>query len=75
MTTKILGLLLNAAGVAVLWFGGVPYKEKQTVLDVGVLKAEATVEKKMEIPQPVGATLVGVGSVLLMIPGGRRRKD
>jgi len=72
MSLKILGLILNAAGVAALWFGGVPYKEKQTVLDIGVVKAEATVEKKMEIPQPVGAGLVGVGSVLLIFPSRRK---
>jgi len=72
MTQKILGLVLNAAGVAALWFGGVPYTEKQTVIDVGPIKAEAQMQKKLVIPPPVGAGAVAVGSVLLLLPGRRK---
>ncbi len=69
---KILGILLNVAGVLVFWFGGVPYKEKETVLQIGSMKADVEIEKKAEIPKPVAATLIGVGTVLLLVPGRRK---
>lgn len=70
---KLLGVILCALGVAALWFGGIPYKSNETVLKLGPLEAKAELDKTAEIPKPVGATLVGVGVVLLLIPGGRKK--
>lgn len=70
---KLLGVILNAAGVAALWFGGVPYTEKQKVLDMGPVNIETKLEKKVEIPQPVGAGAVAVGTILLLLPSGKKR--
>ena len=42
-------------------------------LKLGPLEAKADLDKTLEIPKPVGAGLVGVGVVLLLIPGGRRK--
>lgn len=70
---KLAGVILNAAGVAALWFGGVPYTEKQKVVDLGPVNIEAKMEKRIEIPQPVGAGAVAVGTVLLLLPSGRRK--
>ena len=69
---KLLGMLLNAAGVAALWFGGVPYTTKDTLVEIGPVKAEATVKRKVEIPPEVGAGAVGLGTVLLLIPGRKK---
>lgn len=64
---RLLGLLLNVAGVLALWFGGIPYRQRETVVDLGVLgKLDTEREKRVEIPAPVGAGLVGVGSALLL---------
>ncbi len=75
--TRLGGLLLNAAGVVFLWFGGIPYKTQENLIDLGPLKATTEVERKIEVPPYVGAGLVGVGSVLLLMGGGGggRRKS
>lgn len=67
------GLVLIAAGVVCLMFGGIPYQTKETVLDLGPLKATATREKTLQVPPAVGAGLVGAGALMLII-GGRRKK-
>jgi hypothetical protein len=72
---KLIGLVLIAAGTAGLWFGGVPYKSNETVVKIGPLEAKAELDKTWEIPKPVSAGSIGVGAVLLLLPGGRRRKD
>jgi hypothetical protein len=68
------GVLLNVLGVLALWFGGVPYRTRETLLDIGPLKATTEVEKKAEIPPPVGAGLVGAGTVLLLLTSGRGQR-
>jgi hypothetical protein len=76
MGLRVVGLLLNALGVIALLYGGVPYRTRDTVLEIGPLKATAEMEKKAEIPPPVGAGLVGVGSALLFFASfGSRRRD
>lgn len=70
---KLLGVVLIAAGVAALWFGGVPYKTNETVVKLGPIEAKAEMDKTLEIPKPVSAGLVGVGVVLLLLPGGRKK--
>jgi hypothetical protein len=64
---RIAGLLLNVAGVLILWFGGIPYRSQEKLIELGPFKATTEVEKKAEIPPPVGAGLVGVGSALLFV--------
>ena len=75
---RIFGLVLNTLGVLALWFGGVPYREKETFFKIGELEAKVERDKKVEIPPPVGAGLVGAGSALLLfasLGGGRKKKD
>ena len=67
------GLVLIAFGTVVLWFGGIPYKTNETLLDLGPLKATSTRERTLDIPLPVGAGCIAAGSVLLIL-GGRGRK-
>lgn len=67
---KILGVLLNVAGVAGLWFGGIPYKTRETVIDLGPIKTEAEVDRKLVIPPPYSAGAVGVGTLFLLLGGG-----
>ena len=69
---RIAGLLLNAAGVLFLWFGGIPYKTQEKLIDIGPFKATTEVERKAEVPPPVGAALVGVGSALLLAASFRK---
>ena len=68
MGLRILGIALNALGVLSLWFGGVPYTEREKVLVV-----EVEVQKTLAIPQPVGAGLVAGGTALLLLAGTRKK--
>lgn len=70
---KLIGLILVAAGTAGLWFGGIPYKSNETVVKIGPLEAKAELDKNFEIPKPVSAGAIGLGVVLLLIPGGRKK--
>ncbi len=70
---KLFGVVLIAAGVAGFWFGGIPYKSNETIVKIGPLEAKADLDKKLEIPKPVSAVLIGVGTVLLLVPGGRKK--
>ena len=73
---RIAGLVLNVLGVLSLWFGGVPYRTRETVLDIGPLKATTEVDKRADIPPPVGAGLVGAGTALLLFATVKsRRRD
>jgi len=69
---KIAGIILNVLGVLALWFGGVPYKSRETVVQIGGFKADMEVEKRAEIPPQVGAGAVALGTVLLLFPVRRK---
>ena len=70
---KIVGLVLIAAGVLALVYGGITYTSREKVLDLGPIQATADREKTIVVPPAVGAGLVGAGALLLVF-GGRRKK-
>jgi hypothetical protein len=63
----LLGLILIGLGVLALIYRGIPYKDREQVLDVGPLKATLETEKRIEIPPGIGAGAVGVGVILLIL--------
>jgi hypothetical protein len=70
--TSILGLLLIAAGLAMLLMGGFSYSKSEKVLDVGPL--EATVETKERVPiSPILGGLVLAGGVALLLVGRKTK--
>ncbi|MGH9198469.1 MAG: DUF3185 domain-containing protein [Acidimicrobiia bacterium] len=68
----LVGFLLILLGVISLIFGGITYKDKETVLDVGPIEATATTKKKVPLP-PVLGGLALVGGIALVIAGSRRQ--
>lgn len=70
--TSIIGLLLIAAGLAMLLMGGFSYSKSEKVLDVGPL--EATVQRKERVPIPplLGGLVLAGGVALLLV--GRKTK-
>lgn len=70
----IAGLVLIAFGTVVLWFGGIPYKTNETLVDIGPLKATTTRERTLDIPLPVGAGCIGAGALLLILGGLGKKK-
>jgi hypothetical protein len=70
--TSIIGLLLIAAGLAMLLMGGFSYSKSEKVLDVGPL--EATVETKERVPiSPILGGLVLAGGVALLLVGRKTK--
>ena len=69
---KIAGIVLIVLGVAALAYQGITYTTRETVLDIGPLKATADREKTIPLPPLVGAAVV-VGGVVLLVVGARKR--
>ena len=68
----IAGILLIVLGVAALAYQQVSYTSRETVVDVGPIKATADREKTVALPPVMGAAVVGIGVILLFL--GRRGK-
>ena len=69
--TRILGILLLVAGLAVLVVGGVSYTSTETLVDVGPVEVEAKEEKAVPV-EPIVAGLAVVGGIALL---GLRREN
>jgi len=67
----IVGVVLIVAGLAALVYQGVTYTKRETVLDIGPIKATADREKTIPLSPIVGivAVVAGVG---LMVAGARK---
>jgi hypothetical protein len=68
----IVGALLLVFGLVALAYQGLTYTSRDTVIDLGPLKA--TTERQHTIPLPpiVGGAAVAAGVVLLIV-GGRKK--
>ena len=69
---KIAGIVLITLGVAALAYQGITYTSRETVLDIGPVKATADRQKTIPLPPLVGVAVVG-GGVALLILGSRKR--
>jgi uncharacterized membrane protein HdeD (DUF308 family) len=69
--TAIVGVLLIVLGLVALAYQGFTYTKRETVIDIGPIKATADREKTIPLPPVVGAVAV-VGGVLLLVLGGRK---
>jgi hypothetical protein len=70
-STALLGLVLIVAGLAALAYQQFSYSTRETVIDIGSLRATADRERTVMIPPVVGIVAVA-GGVVLMIAGRRR---
>jgi uncharacterized membrane protein HdeD (DUF308 family) len=68
----ILGVVLIVFGLAALAYQGITYTTKETVIDIGPIKATADREKTLRLPPVVGIAAVA-GGVVLLIAGARKR--
>ena len=67
----VIGLVLIIAGTLVIAYRGVPYTNREVILEVGDLSATAETERTKQVP-PIVTGLVIAGGVLLVIAGARR---
>jgi hypothetical protein len=68
----IIGVLLIAAGVAALVYGGFTYTEDTHSVDLGVAEVQLSEQEHVNIPVWAGVAAVAVGTLALVI-GTRRR--
>jgi drug/metabolite transporter (DMT)-like permease len=64
-----IGIVLIALGVIALVYQGITYTTRETVIELGPLKAE--VEKQKTLP-PILGVLAIAGGVVLVVVGARR---
>lgn len=67
----VLGIALIVLGVAALAYQGFTYTTRETVIDIGPIKATADREKTVPLPPILGIVAVA-GGVALMIAGSRK---
>jgi hypothetical protein len=64
--TLILGIALILVGAAILAYRQFSYQTKETVLEIGPLKATAERTKTVPLPPILGWALIGGGAVVLV---------
>jgi hypothetical protein len=69
--TAIIGVLLIVFGLVALAYQGFTYTKRETVIDIGPIKATADREKTIPLPPVVGAVAVA-GGIALLVLGGRK---
>ena len=68
---SIVGVLLIVFGVLALIYQGISYTSRETVIDIGPLKA--TTERQKTLPlSPIVGGLALVGGIVLMVAGARK---
>ena len=65
-----IGIVLIALGVIALVYQGITYTTRETVIDLGPLKAEVEKQKTVPLPPVLGVLAIAGGVVLLIV--GRR---
>ena len=68
---SIVGVLLIVFGVVALIYQGITYTKRETVIDIGPLKATTERQKTVPLPPVVGG-LALVGGIVLMVAGARK---
>ena len=67
------GVLLVVLGLAALAYQGFSYTTRETVLDIGPIKATADRERSVNLPPVLGLAAVAAGVVLVVV-GVRKAK-
>jgi uncharacterized membrane protein len=68
----IIGIVLIAVGLVSLAYQGITYTSRETVFEVGPIKASADKEKRIPLPPILGGIAL-VGGVALLLGTWRRR--
>lgn len=70
-TLSLLGIVLIVLGLGALVYQGFTYTTRETVIDIGPIKATAERERTFPLPPILGIVAVA-GGVALMIAGSRK---
>ncbi|MFO1273897.1 MAG: hypothetical protein U1F50_19860 [Rubrivivax sp.] len=72
MLAKIAGVVLVAAGVLALVFGGFSYTKEKRDVKLGPIEFSVKQDERVQVPVWAGVGAIGLGVVLLLV-GGRRK--
>ena len=64
--TSIVGAILLIVGVILLVYQGFSFTHRETVVDIGPIKATADKTERFPIPPIIGWVVAGTGAVLLV---------
>ena len=64
--TLIIGIILILLGAAIIAYRQFSYKERETVLEIGPIKATAETTKTVPLPPILGWALIGGGVAVLI---------
>ena len=70
-TLTLVGIVLIVLGVAALAYQGFTYTSRETVIDIGPIKATADRQRTVPLPPILGIVAIA-GGVALMIAGSRK---
>ncbi len=70
-TFTLLGIVLIVLGLGALVYQGFTYTTRETVIDIGPIKATADREKTIPLP-PIFGIVAVAGGVALMMAGKRK---
>lgn len=65
-TLGVLGVILIVLGIVALIWGGIPYTEREAVLDVGPVEVEAEHRETIPLPPLLGGLALAGGVVLVL---------
>ena len=68
----VIGVLLIVLGIIALAYQGITYTTRETVVDIGPIKASVEKEKTIPLP-PILGGLALVGGIVLVVVGARSR--
>jgi drug/metabolite transporter (DMT)-like permease len=70
--TKIIGIILIVLGAIGLATGGFSFTKETHEAKVGPLSLSVKEKESVNVPQWLGIGAIGLGVVLLLVPGGRK---
>src|SRR5262245_16896067 len=69
---RIVGLALVAVGMVILLWGGIFWRDRDTIVDTGPLKVETSERKGVAFSPMVGAAVLVGGIILVLVPSRRK---
>lgn len=68
-----LGIVIALLGIAGLYFGGIPYTDREQVVDIGPIQASAEMRKRVEVPPLVSGGVLALGVGIAVYGASRER--
>ena len=68
---RIIGLSLVAIGMVILLWGGIFWRDRETVVNTESLKVETSQRKGIALPPILGGAVLIAGIILVLVPTRR----